>query len=128
MKSDIQCEPDGLIKVFDKSESAEIEKKWMLIFCKNKQGFNTKAFKWHIFSGEGYPSIEGEDARKAYELKEEQKYIVMGNDNELAILTNKNPFLVTSRTIMFFLLTWLGQWHLPMKKAGWALILPNILI
>ncbi len=91
MESEIQCEPDGLVKVFDKSESAEIEKKWMSIFCKNKQGFNTKAFKWHIFSGEGYPSLDGEDARKAYESKEDPEYIVMGNDNELAILTSKKP-------------------------------------
>ena len=91
MEPEITCEPDGLIKVFDKSESAEIEKQWMKIFCKNKQGFNTKAFKWHIFSGNGFPSIEADLARKEYKSKNETNYVVMGNDNELAILTSKKP-------------------------------------
>ena len=91
MESEITCNPNELIKTFTQSETSEIEKKWMSVFCKNKQGFNTKAFKWHIFSGNGFPSLEADEAQKEYESKNEAKYIVMGNDSELAILLNKKP-------------------------------------
>ncbi len=91
MTLEIQCEPDGLLKVFDKSETAEIEKKWMSVFCKQRQGLGINRFKWHIFSAHAYPSLEADAARKAYDSMEETRYIVMGNNHESAIMTSKKP-------------------------------------
>ena len=91
MESEIECNPNELIKVLTQAETKEIEKQWMKVFCKNKQGFNTKAYKWHIFSGNGFPSIEGDEAQKEYDNRKEKKYIVMGNEGELAILINQKP-------------------------------------
>jgi len=91
MVSEIEYDPGELVKIYSQSETKKIEKKWMSIFCKNKQGFNTKQFKWHIFSGDGYPSIEAEEAQKKYDSKKEIEYIVMGNTGELAIHLNKKP-------------------------------------
>jgi len=91
MKSVIECKPESIIKIFTQKETLEIEKKWMKIFCKNKQGFNTRAYKWHIFSGKGFPSLEADEAHKEYESKTESEYVVMGNDGELSILTKQRP-------------------------------------
>ena len=91
MESDINCQPSNTLKVFNKKETWTIEKQWMSIYCKNNQGYNTKDFKWHIFSGGGYPSLEGEKARAEYESQIAAEYIVMSNDHELAILTGSKP-------------------------------------
>ncbi|WP_236250512.1 DUF4275 family protein [Microbulbifer sp. ALW1] len=86
-----EIEPGRVLKIFDNAESRAIERKWMGAFCKNKQGFNTRDYKWHIFSGGGYPSIEGEDAQKEYERHVSAKYIVMSNGGGPAILTDLRP-------------------------------------
>jgi len=91
MESEIECNPNELIKVFTQAETKEIENQWMKVFAKNKQGFNTKSYKWHIFSGNGFPSIDGDEAQKEYDKRKETTYIVMGNEGELAILTNQKP-------------------------------------
>ena len=67
MQPFIGITPGSVLRIFNTVESREIEKKWMSIYRKNKQGFNTKAFKWHIFSGCGYPSTESDTAQKNYE-------------------------------------------------------------
>tara|TARA_Y100000782_G_scaffold11369_1_gene12293 strand:- start:1025 stop:1204 length:180 start_codon:yes stop_codon:yes gene_type:complete len=38
----------------------------MEVFCRNGLSLNTKAYKWHIFSGGGYPALEGRAALQAY--------------------------------------------------------------
>ncbi len=94
--------PGVILKIFDRVESKEIERKWMSTFCKNQQGFNTKAYKWHIFSGGGYPSVAGEEAQKAYESHVSAKYIVMANDGESAILTDLRPTNLNYQDIYVF--------------------------
>ena len=91
MQPFIEITPGSVLKIFNIVESREIEKKWMSIYCKNKQGFNTKAFKWHIFSGCGYPSTESDAAQKCYESHIAEKYVVMSNDGTSALLTDERP-------------------------------------
>ncbi len=91
MMNDYDFEPGTVLWVFDEAESRDIENKWMQVFCRKKQGFNTKAFKWHIFSGEGYPSISGEEARSAYVNHAAARYIIMPNDKGLLVLTDELP-------------------------------------
>ena len=97
-----EIEPGIVLKVFDNIESKEIERRWMNTFCKNKQGFNTKSYKWHIFSGDGYPSICGEEAQKEYELHVSAKYIIMSNDGEPAILTDMRPINLNHYDVYVF--------------------------
>ncbi len=91
MKSDIEIQPGQVTKVFSKKETWELQKLWMNIFCKDKQGGNTKAYKWHIFSFEKYPSVAGDKAKEIYQSQRAVEYIVLSNDSELAIETNKLP-------------------------------------
>ena len=91
MNLEIECKPSNVLKVYSKEETWAIEKAWMDVYCKNKQGFNTKDYKWHIFSGGRFPSISGEKALTKYRSQNAAKYIVMSNDHELAILTDLKP-------------------------------------
>jgi len=90
----------------------------MGIFCKNKQGYNTKDFKWHILSGGGYPSIFGEKAHKEYESQQAAEYVVMSNEHEQAIFTDIKTECCTLSDYYVFQLTWHGLWLLPMKTVG----------
>ena len=91
MFEDYSVEPGKIVKVFSVEETKIIESDWLSVFCKNKQGLNTKAFKWHIFSGSGYPSIDGECAITQYKAQVGTEFIVLPNDNGVAILTDKLP-------------------------------------
>lgn len=91
MQNDYEIAPGKILKVFSAEETSEIERSWMNIFCKNKQGFNTKAYKWHIFSGGGYPSVDGEAAREEYKIQSAAKFVVLPNDGENAVLTDSLP-------------------------------------
>lgn len=86
----IEIPSEQLLKVYDKSEVRAIEKQWVDVFCKNKLGLSIKQYKWHIFCGDGYPSIEGEKAEAAYKEHKSPTYIVMSDDSE-AFLTSKRP-------------------------------------
>ncbi len=63
----------------------------MHVYCKNKQGVNIKAYKWHIFSGNRYPSIDGERAIEEYFKQLAVEFIILPNDKLPAILTNEKP-------------------------------------
>jgi len=89
--SEIEIEPGEVNKVYSKKETWELEKLWMSTFCKDKQGANTKSYKWHIFSYDKYPSISGEKAKLIYLEQKAPEYIVLPNDGELAIETNELP-------------------------------------
>ena len=90
MESFIKVSPGKLLKVFDDAETKIIEQQWIDIFCKNKIGLNIKQYKWHIFCGEGYPSIEGKLAEEKYKKHNSPNYIVMSNEGE-AFLTDEKP-------------------------------------
>ena len=91
MESDIEVQPGQILKVFSRDQTNRFVQEWMNIFCQNKQGANTKSYKWHIFSYEKYPAISGEKALTKYKEQLAAEYIVLSNENELAILTNKLP-------------------------------------
>ena len=58
--------PGQVLKTFDRDESKAIERAWREVFCRNGLGLNAKAYKWHIFSGGGYPALQGRAAMQAY--------------------------------------------------------------
>ena len=48
MDKHIEIANGKILKVFSTEETLNIKKKWMSVFCKQKQGMSTKQFKWHI--------------------------------------------------------------------------------
>ena len=91
MESPIDCVPGKILKIYVKKDMWIFEKLWMSTFCKNKQGLNTKSYKWHIFSGDGHPSTTGEKALNEYQSQVAPEFIVMANDDELAVATDELP-------------------------------------
>ena len=86
-----EVKPGKIVKVLSLDETGEIEKSWMSVFAKNKQGFNTSAFKWHIFSGGGYPSVNGEEARAEYFRQSAATFVVLPNEKGCAVITDRLP-------------------------------------
>lgn len=91
INSTIEVKPGNILRVYTMKETQAFEKEWMQAFCKNKQGANTNAYKWHIFSYEKYPALSGDEAFNKYTQQKAIEYIVLSNDNDLAIATDKLP-------------------------------------
>ena len=89
--SAIEVNPGKVLRVYTKKETWAFEKEWMQTYCKDKQGANTNAYKWHIFSFEKYPALSGEKALKKYMQQTAIEYIVLSNESDLAIATDKLP-------------------------------------
>lgn len=125
INSEIKVKPGNVLRVYTKKETSAFEKEWMQTFCKNKQGANTNACKWHIFSYEKYPAISGDKAFDKYMQQKAIEYIVLSNDSDLAIATDKLP---TECNIMDYYIfpKNMGLWHLHMKMDGLDHILLQI--
>ena len=91
INSTIEVKPGKILRVYTKKETWAFEKEWMQTFFQNKQGANTGAYKWHIFSFEKYPALSGDKAFNKYIQQKASEYIVLSNDNDLAIATDELP-------------------------------------
>ncbi|RGP55187.1 DUF4275 family protein [Pseudomonas abyssi] len=94
--------PGQVLKTFDRDESKAIERAWLEVFCRNGLGLNTKAYKWHIFSGGGYPALQGRAALQAYASHLAARYILLPNDGEPAMLTDLRPDNLTGQDVYVF--------------------------
>jgi hypothetical protein len=72
-------------------ETATFIEQWTQVFCKNKQGANTKAYLWHIFSDARYASSVGDVALQRYKEHQAPEYIVFSNDRVTAWLSRDLP-------------------------------------
>jgi hypothetical protein len=91
-----------IIETFNKKDSREIEAEWMRIYCKNKQGFNTKDYRWHIFSGRGYPSVEADEAESMYSKHNAENYYVMFNNASTIDLVKQKPTDLNYKDVYVF--------------------------
>ena len=91
-----------IIETFSKNRSKEIEAQWMGIYCKNKQGFNTKDYRWHIFSGGGYPSVEADEAERMYNQHSAASYYVMFNNGSTIDLVKEKPTDLNYKDVYVF--------------------------
>lgn len=89
--STLEVEPGKLLRVYSREETANFAKQWMEVFGKDKHGINTKAYMWHIFGFEKYPSISGVKAVEKYKQQVAHEYIVLANDRVHAIATDALP-------------------------------------
>lgn len=90
-KPTIELIPAEPLRLYSTTEAAEFAKQWMDILCTNKQGVNTKAYLWHIFSSGRYLSVSGEEAISRYRQHSAPEYVVFSNDHTLAALTDRLP-------------------------------------
>lgn len=90
-RSESGTAPGSVIRPYSESEAGQLAASWLAVFGKDRQGVNTKAFLWNIFSAQRYPCIDGEAARAEYAKQTGAEFIVLSNDRKEAFLTERLP-------------------------------------
>ncbi|WP_426321394.1 DUF4275 family protein [Pseudoduganella sp. R-43] len=83
--------PGSVVRQFSEAEASQLADDWLAVFGNNRQGANTKAYLWHVFSGARYPSIAGAEAIQQYEQQAGMEFVVLANDRKLAFVTDLLP-------------------------------------
>ena len=91
MREIIEIEPGKVLRVLPAVEASYLADAWLEVFAKNRRGANTKAYLWHTFSANRYPSAAGKEALAQYELQLTSEYIVLSNDRDVAFVTDQRP-------------------------------------
>lgn len=84
-------EPENIVREYTAQEAAELAGQWLEVFGRDRQGANTKAYLWHVFSGGRYPCLCGDEAREAYAQQAAPEYIVLSNQRDVAFVTDALP-------------------------------------
>jgi len=79
------------LRYFTAAEISELTDQWLEAFGKNRNGVNSEAFLWHIFSSGRYPSEEKGHALAQYQQQLATEYIVLSNDGKTALTTDLRP-------------------------------------
>ena len=98
----LDFEPGRVLTVYSQSESSRIEEQWMKVYASRRQGLNTKAYKWHVFSGGAYPCLEGDEARSLYDVHAAVEYIILANDFCAALATDERPTRLSLNDVYVF--------------------------
>ncbi|EAR09960.1 DUF4275 family protein [Reinekea blandensis] len=91
MEPFVEIFPGRVLRILEPSSAAAIETQWMNTFCHNKQGVNTRQYKWHIFSSGRYEALEGKLAVDAYERHSATEFFVLSNSSQEVIVTDLRP-------------------------------------
>ncbi len=91
LASDLDITPGKVLKVHTAVEARELEQEWLDIYCRSRQGTRPKGYKWHIFSYKQYPSVSGDEALALYSEQKSLEFIVLSNDEPVAITTDLLP-------------------------------------
>ncbi len=73
------------------TEATRFANEWRAVFGANKQGINTHAFLWHVFSADCYPCMRGDAAIEEYKRQSGVEFVVLANDSTIAFLTDMLP-------------------------------------
>jgi Domain of unknown function (DUF4275) len=84
-------QPGRITRHYNEGETASLLAAWLEAFGKERQGSNTKAFLWHIFSANKYPNVAGAEALVQYKQQEESQFVVLSNDRKVAFATDVRP-------------------------------------
>ena len=91
MPENIEIEPGVVLRVLSTVEASALADAWLEVFAEHRRGANTKAYLWHTFSANCYPSVMGKEALTQYEQQIASEYIVLSNDRDMAFVTDQRP-------------------------------------
>lgn len=72
-------------------QARQLAADWLKVSGRDQQGVNTRAYLWHVFSGNRFPSVSGQDALLHYRQQVSDSFIALGNDCKLAFVTDLLP-------------------------------------
>jgi hypothetical protein len=87
----LEIVPGKILKLYSKSEAAQLAEQWLEVFGANSQGVHTKSYMWHVFSFETYPCVSGTAAVEKYNEQVATEFIVLSNDRKQAASTDALP-------------------------------------
>lgn len=83
--------PGKVLREYAKEQASDLAYQWLEIFGKKREGANTKAYMWHIFSAGRYPCLTGAEAEAAYRQQSAAEYVVLSNDRDFGFVTELLP-------------------------------------
>jgi len=83
--------PGAVIRQYAEAEAHALATAWLAVYGVNGHAVHTKAFLWHVFSADCYPSIRGVAAIEAYKLQSGVEFVVLSNDRTVAFVTDQLP-------------------------------------
>jgi hypothetical protein len=83
--------PGTVVREFSQAQAEQLASDWLAVFGQNRHGVNTKAYLWHVFSFDRYPSVPGAAAIEQYKLQAAVEFVVLCNDRRQAIVTDALP-------------------------------------
>lgn len=83
--------PGSVLRLFTEAEANQLAEDWLDVFGKDRQGANTKAYLWHVFSSARYPGISGAEAIEEYKRQAGLEFVVLSNDRKQAFVTDLLP-------------------------------------
>jgi len=83
--------PGAIMHRYAATETNRFTNEWRAVFGANRQGINTRAFLWHVFSADCYPCMRGDAAIEEYKRQLGVEFVVLANDSTLAFLTDMLP-------------------------------------
>lgn len=90
-KQNLEVGPGQILRRFTEDEAQKLANQWIAIFARNAQGANLKAYLWHTFCNDSYPSACKRDAELLYAQQIASEIIVLSNDRLSAVLTDALP-------------------------------------
>jgi hypothetical protein len=83
--------PGTVTRQLSAGEASQVVESWLGAFGRNRDGIDTDAFLWHIFSSGRHPSEGGLAAKSSYEQQIAHEYVVLSNDRTVVFTTNQRP-------------------------------------
>lgn len=83
--------PGAVIHRYTATEATRFANEWLAVFGAKRNGINTHAFLWHVFSAARYPCLHGDAAIEEYKRQSGVEFVILSNDRTLAVLTDTLP-------------------------------------
>jgi hypothetical protein len=83
--------PGAVMHRYTATEATRFANEWLAVFGANRNGINTRAFLWHVFSAARYPCLHGDAAIEEYKRQSGVEFVVLANDRTLAVFTDTLP-------------------------------------
>lgn len=87
----LEVEPGQVLRRFTEAQAREWARQWIGVYAQDAFGANIKAYLWHTFSFEKYPSVCKNDAEVRYRQQTATEIVVLSNDRRSALLTDALP-------------------------------------
>lgn len=83
---------ESAVQLLDAAETARLRQAWVAAYGRHGQGVGMEQFLWHVFSADLFPSVEGEEAERAYGEYVLPRYLVLPNDpSVMAFYASQRP-------------------------------------